>query len=754
MSSPTDPSSQRLHANVPLPEQSEGSKLTVLSNTMYALNTPEAHPYAQTNHTPIRTIHTSGINASSINESTQIRTTVVNNGSLSGTKPSEPASTVSRTTSSSVYTQQRLQPASSPVLLRSPAPTATTPTPPAPVAAAVNMGPPKKSQESTKSQKIKEYLGIAANISDWDFEALQNDIKALGESLSIDSYSDPVPSGAGPLSATTPTVHVALPNSLRLPTLSETDSSSSRPHEEAHSPLPSDTESEEENCPILNLEDENDAEAKILRTLEHDTFAVSWRWSWLQLQYQEVQRNLAHCTRQVQTMRRQKPSCVPILAHPAAPSPPSLADSSARCLGWSRLSDNRPLVPPPAQILHFRLGKTFHPLFSESPRVIVRPKTNRKQSSDRESSSSRSRSRSTASSNRSQSRWERDRLRRERNRKNASTTTSPVRKKTRRTADFDINNVVLPQMGGTVQKIRTIEYKEILTPPFRPSNDDLTGLDEGSSSENTDDEVYAMRHEPKEKDEQARFAIPEPQLKKIEKMREKRRRSMRQSAPATLSSSPADETGSRSARKRSKGDDENAGSASKRSRKSTSSKKSRSTKKGSSKKKTERRKSSTVLSASTSGVEHSPPPSPVVAPHRYPDDSFVSTVSLSANSSQPSAHSHNTRRSARVSARRVSQDEEAEDSQADDSSTKIILRPLSFDDDNTSLDMSTDDEEDDRSSEETDPGSPSPPQSSPVPATDIPSSASVGKKRRKGTPRQWIASKRVAVHADNRSSVG
>lgn len=749
---------------MPLPEQSEGSKLTVLSNSMYApSNTPEAHPYAQAHRTPIRTIHTSGINASSINESTQIRPTLAHNGATSNTTPlaSDPSSPAPTTSSAPaptpapapVYTAPPRLPVHSPVLLRSSTPASTTPSPtpaPAPAAApvgAMNVVSSQRPPESTKAQTIKEYLGIAANISDWDFEALQNDIKALGESLSIDSYTDPVPSGAGPLSATTPTVHVALPNSLRLAaTFSETGpgETAALADEQARSPLPSDTESEDESCLPLNLEEENDAEARILRTLERDTFAVSWRWSWLQLQYQEVQRTLSHCTRQVQAMRQQKPSSVPILAHPAAPSPPSsLADSSARCVGWSRLSDNRPLVPPPAQILHFRLGKTFHPLFSESPRVILRPKTTRKNTSDRGSSTSRSRSRSTNSSNRSMSRRERDRLRRERNRKNTSATTSPVRKKARRTADFDINNVVLPQMGGSVQKIRTIEYKEILTPPYRDVTDDLTGLEEGSSSENTDDEIYATRHDPKEKDERARFALPEPQLKKMEKMREKRRRSMRQSAPAHLASSVSD----------GKLDEELGVSPPSKRRKSTSKKSSRSKKSSSSKKRSDRRKSSTALSASASAVHSA---------NEYPGETYGSSVSLSVHASQKataSPHSHNTRRSARVSARRASHEEDTEDSQADDSSTKIIIRTTlgSLDDDNTSLDLSTDDEED-RSSEETDPGSPSPtnPPSSPLPApVDVPPPASgVGKKRRKGTPRQWIASKRVAVHADHRSSLG
>ena len=436
-----------LPSNVPLPN-SGGSGLTVLSNTMA---TPANHPYA-------------------LHNSPHIRTNIVPNGSIA----------ISTAPASALTFSPRMQ---------APSRKETFSTP-----------------ESTKAARIKEYLGIAANISDWDFEALQQDIQALGASLctGVDD-SDPIP--GRPLlgyTSSAPTVHVAVPSSLRLPSSLLTPSSPGEPL--VRSPLPSDTESSDEEARPRSRDLEEEVDARLLRQLESQCYAVSWRWSWLQLQSQEVQHTLARCALQIATARQAKGEP---LGNEGA--------GSLRCGGWNLREAQRPLAPPPAQVIHFRLGKVFHPLFNESPRPVTVPRP--PPSVPSPASPTGPRTRSTVSprvSARVFSRRERDRLRRERNKlarlqENQSTSSDfgLGRRRGRRTAEYDINNVVLPQ-SGVVQKIRTIEYKEIITPTFRsvPGHRAAPITSDGMSSsgeEDTDDEIYEKRHAIKEVDEKTRF---------------------------------------------------------------------------------------------------------------------------------------------------------------------------------------------------------------------------------------------------------
>merc|ERR1711879_561843 len=88
-------------------------------------------------------------------------------------------------------------------------------------------------------------------------------------------------------------------------------------------------------------------------------------------------------------------------------------------------------------------------------------------------------------------------------------TNSQRRTSTRRSADFDIDNVVLP-MSGT---IRTIEYKEIETPHFRLVDKKQPVEPMDDSSEDTDIEKYKILHEAGEVKEKNRF-VPVPTLQK------------------------------------------------------------------------------------------------------------------------------------------------------------------------------------------------------------------------------------------------
>lgn len=360
----------------------------------------------------------------------------------------------------------------------------------------------RKAHEAAKARKIKEYLGIAANISDWDFEALQNDIQALGKSLISEDDSDPVPQPTNSLLQFTPTVHVPLPGNK------------STEEEKPHSPsiqssLPSDTESESEE--FLNEEDE---ELQLLHNYESDQFSIAWRWYWLQLQVKDIQYHIEKCNQEIKDLRENKESCVP--------SKKEFEENCSRSVGWNKLQENRKLCSPASSALRLRLGNSFHPLFPKKPKKFVLPKQQTQakpspvidpltQSHDSEPSTPSS-SRKKANRNRTPSR------RSPSTRRTELTSSQKSRPLVRKTSDYDIDDVVLPMMTGTVRKIRKIKYKEILTPTFRDINPSYNLKEEtnenSSSDENTDDEVYANRHAPKEQDERVRFAIPPPTTQK------------------------------------------------------------------------------------------------------------------------------------------------------------------------------------------------------------------------------------------------
>lgn len=405
----------------------------------------------------------------------------------------------------------------------------------------------RKNHEAIKAQKIKEYLGIAANISDWDFEALQNDIKALGESLMKEvaekeardkREQDQILSNYENTAANTilpPSIDPSLLLQKRPATTSASSVVSS-----VNSAETSDTDDEMDQdhfpLPIQPSELDYDDESKLLKKYEQDEYAIGWRWYWLQLQLHETLKNIDQCDNEIQQCRNQKP---PVFDHKklksnsASSSSSSKSNesddvemedqdhdeanedfsSSSRCVGWLRLQQNRKLLPPTSQAIHLRLGNTIHPLYSDHPQMINIPSSsnsnnNEDQQNENESMddeededlledssttirSSRSRNRnrrnrtssgtggssgtnknkSTSNKNRQRST---SRKRSPSQRKtstdsalNNSTGSQKKRSSLRRTSDYDIDDVVLPQMGGTVQKIRKIEYKEIFTPTYR-----------------------------------------------------------------------------------------------------------------------------------------------------------------------------------------------------------------------------------------------------------------------------------------------
>jgi len=89
-------------------------------------------------------------------------------------------------------------------------------------------------------------------------------------------------------------------------------------------------------------------------------------------------------------------------------------------------------------------------------------------------------------------------------------------KKSLRTGDFDLDNVIIPASPNT--QIPVIRKKEIFTPTWRSVDTDLTAdllarvkMDDPpleSSGEDTSDEYYIRQHAIKEVEEQRRYTEP------------------------------------------------------------------------------------------------------------------------------------------------------------------------------------------------------------------------------------------------------
>merc|ERR1712137_89943 len=342
----------------------------------------------------------------------------------------------------------------------------------------------RKAHEAAKARKIKEYLGIAANISDWDFEALQSDIQALGETLLAE---------VGSPSITQP----AEKNQMDTDEPEDKRDSADILHEPE--PLPSDTDSDQESEAI-----EEDEEMQMLHKYEKEQYSLAWRWYWLQLQVSDLQFHITQCDNEVEELRKNKESCLP--------PPKGFETNWARRVGWKKLQRNRDLLPPNSSAIHLRLGNSFHPLFAKKPRKFTLPQQPKTEAapvvpdslpvpepiSPRRPNRNRN---STPTSRRSPSR-----------RNSELTSSQPCRSLSRRN-DYDIDDIVLPMMTGTVRKIRKIEYKEILTPRYREIDDSLdvpmSDATNDSSDENTSDEIYSNRHAPKEQEERNRFVLPQ-----------------------------------------------------------------------------------------------------------------------------------------------------------------------------------------------------------------------------------------------------
>jgi len=107
--------------------------------------------------------------------------------------------------------------------------------------------------------------------------------------------------------------------------------------------------------------------------------------------------------------------------------------------------------------------------------------------------------------------------------------TSPktLRKKSLRTRDFDIDNIVIPfNLTGSAQHIPVIRPKEIFVPVWKNIEDYDTYPTElqtkmntdDSSNEDTSDEVFSFRHKTLEIQERSRYLMPiEQQKKKIKR---------------------------------------------------------------------------------------------------------------------------------------------------------------------------------------------------------------------------------------------
>ena len=218
----------------------------------------------------------------------------------------------------------------------------------------------RKAEEAAKARKIREYLGIAAKISDVDFEALQHDIHLLNEALMEDSSEDQNNDLVDDSSKlNTPSSLVDLDSQLTENTKT-LDEKYNINEEEMEIELPSDTESESE----IDESKTNQSANPFLSQYKSQINNISWRWKWLQLQVNEVKKNVDFIDESLLTLQSSKEPCYEEYDNDTS--------TCSRINGWKKLSTPRKLIPPTARSLHLHTGG-IHPLFATTPRKIKLP---------------------------------------------------------------------------------------------------------------------------------------------------------------------------------------------------------------------------------------------------------------------------------------------------------------------------------------------------------------------------------------------